>query len=161
VEFEPTVWITVQRLSSPLTGRVEPNFPSAKQKIQVYGKRTTPPVQAKKPQRFIRPSPLCYNLGKWDSYAMVPCSLVPCSFVFQSHPRGSGWDPHGSQASCFQARRLWSSIIMSNWETLQHIPHRRVIPASTARRCDLPLVQLTCKLRQRQTLPLQLRNDRL
>jgi hypothetical protein len=55
VGFEPTVRITVRRLSSPLSARVEPNFPSAKQKTGVYGKRTTPPVQAKKPQRFNPP----------------------------------------------------------------------------------------------------------
>ena len=53
--FEPAVRITVQRLSSALTGRVEPNFPSAKQKIQVYGRRTTPAVLTKKLERFSCP----------------------------------------------------------------------------------------------------------
>ena len=50
---------------------------------------------------------------------------------------------------------------ISSRETLQHIPHRRVIPLASTGRRHLPLVQRNGDPRQRQALGLQLGDDRL
>src|SRR5262245_49297279 len=63
----------------------------------------------------------------------------------------------GAAARCDVFKKRSPSLLKS----VQHIPHRGVIPPPAAWSCHLSLVELASNLRQRQALSLQLGNERL
>ena len=65
-------------------------FHQQNKKIQVYGKRTTPPVQAKKPHRFNPPLPPAII---WEKQVGLLCNGSHTFSFSKATPRGLRWDP--------------------------------------------------------------------